>query len=223
MNTNKQSWESIYRNGNSCLKYPSQTLVILYHRVKMYLPKTVTCLDYGFGSGNNSEFLIEKVDAFYGVETSPSAKEITCKRLKNYAVFKKENLILVSSDDYIESYSNKFDLIVAWNVVDYNTLETLKATINNLFGYLKKTGILIVTMATQNDTSQKNSTPLSHNTYLLNNNINGQAGCTVVIPQNEKEFEAYFHQFKVRDIGCEERISYKKNDFYSHYYGVFEK
>jgi cyclopropane fatty-acyl-phospholipid synthase-like methyltransferase len=222
MKENEESWEDIYTDGESYLEYPNEALVISYHRIKNLLSKKITCLDYGFGSGNNSLFLIDKVEDFYGIELSEKAKELSSLRLKKFNNFKKDNL-RISSNNYIEEFENKFDLLVAWHVVSYNTDESLKEVINYFYKYLKKDGILIVTLATADDISKKYSDKISHNTYKMNKGILSQEGCVVIIPENEKDFENYFHKFETIDIGHAGRVSFKNDDLHSHYYGIFKK
>ena len=60
MKENKLNWEDIYSKGESYLEYPNEALVVTYHRIKKYLPQNTTCLDFGFGSGNNTQFLINR-------------------------------------------------------------------------------------------------------------------------------------------------------------------
>lgn len=222
MNENKKSWEEIYNEGDSYLEYPNEALVISYHKIKKLLPQSVTCLDFGFGSGNNSSFLIKRVNELYGIELSENAKEITKKRLGSHPNFKEENL-LISKNEYIEEFENKFDLIVAWHVISYNSHETVQEVIEYFYKYLKKGGILVTTLATPEDLTQKYSDKLSHNTYTINEGIPNQKGCIVVIPKDENDFEKYFSKFKTIDIGHAGRVSFKNDDLHSHYYGIFQK
>ena len=222
MKENRDAWEELYTQGDSYLKYPNEALIVTYHRIKNLLPKEVVCLDYGFGSGNNSEFIIDKVTDFYGLEISPEAKDITAVRLDRFEHFKKENLIL-SNNEFIPEFEGKFDLLVAWHVLSYNDDDNLHKVTEYLYKYLKQGGLLITTLATPRDVSHKNSQRQDKNTYMINSGIVNQEGCLVVIPSDEKEFESYFSQFKTIDIGHEERMSYIKEDFHSHYYGVFQK
>ena len=223
MEQNKESWDDIYNEGASYMQYPNEALVVSYHRIKNLLPKKVSCLDYGFGSGNNSEFIIGRVDKFYGLEISESAKKITSHRLNKFENFDSNNLF-VSENKYFEKFENKFDLIVAWHVISYNTHESVQEVIEYFHKYLKKGGILITSLATPRDISKKYSEEISENTFKINDNIVGQDGCIVIIPKDKEDFKNYFGKFKTLDIGHEERMSYEnKNDLHSHYYGIFQK
>lgn len=222
MKENKLSWEEIYKKGASYLEYPNEALVICYHRIKGLLSQPLVCLDYGFGSGNNSEFILTKADEFYGLEISEEAKEVTTKRLGGYPNFDKENLFL-SNGDFVAEFENKFNLVVAWHVLSYNNEETIINAIENIYRYLKKDGLLIATLATPRDISKKFSKKISNNHYIIDERIPSQKGCSVVIPEDHDDFRHYFSQFSPVDIGKEERLSFEVDDLHSHYYGVFKK
>lgn len=222
MNQNKEAWNDTYSKKEAYMLYPREPVVVLYHRFKHLLPTNITFLDYGFGSGNHSEFMIEKVNEIYGLEISEEAIKLNLERLNKYPNFKEENLRL-SHNDFIEDFENKFDFIIAWNCLSYNTHEELNKVIDYLHKYLKKDGILIVSMATQRSGFRKFSEKISHNTYRIGKGVPEQEGCTNVIPQNSDDFEGYYSKFKILDIGHEEMMSYKKDELQSHYYGVFQK
>lgn len=222
MKENQISWENLYSQGESYLEYPNEALIVSYHRIKRLLPQNPVCLDYGFGSGNNTEFLINKVDSLYGIEISEEAKKITSDRLNKYKNFDPSNLI-ISENKYINELENKFDLIVAWHVISYNTDSSIKEVLKYFYKYLKKDGILITTLATPNDVSKKFSKEISNNTYCISSEIPSQEGCIVVIPKDKEDFQNYFNKFETLDIGHEERVSYKHDDLHSHYYGIFKK
>ncbi len=222
MNKNKQLWDDIYNDGSSYLQYPNEALVVSYHRIKKLLPQNTVCLDYGFGSGNNSEFLIGKTGEFYGLEVSETAKELTSKRLDHFDNFDTDKLYL-SENEYIDAFEEKFDLIVAWHVISYNTHDSVQNIIEYFHKYLKKGGVLITTLATPRDVSKKYSDEVSHNTFRINENIADQNGCIVIIPKDKDDFKNYFNKFETLDIGHEERLSYEHIDLHSHYYGIFRK
>lgn len=223
MKENRKSWDDIYAKGASYMMYPDEVLVILYHRIKHLLPSNITCLDYGFGSGNNSEFIIDKIDSFYGLEISQSAKELASKRLEKYDHFKEENLI-INSNEFVEEFEGKFDLIIAWQVISYNSHESVQEVIEHFHKYLKKGGILITTLATRDDISKSYSKELSKNTFQMDERIPNQTGCIVVIPEDQKDFENYFNKFETIDVGYKQRTSFlKPEETSSHYFGIFQK
>lgn len=136
MKENIENWDNIYSDGGSFLEFPNEALVVTYHRIKRTLPEKIVCLDYGFGSGNNTQFLINRVNEIYGIEISSQAKDLVKLRLKDNIKFNKNNFIITNT--FNPEFENKFDLIVAWHVISYNTHESIEDSIKNLYKYLKR-------------------------------------------------------------------------------------
>lgn len=222
MSRTKIAWDDTYKEGAAYLQYPREPIVVSYHRIKKMFPENYSFLDYGFGSGNHIEFMIDKAEELYGIEVSNEAINMTSKRLEVFENFKKENLVL-SNGDFIKEFENKFDFIIAWNSIYYNTQDTIKDTIDNLYKYLKKDGVLIASLPTYRSLFKKHSIRIDSSTFKLTNGISEQEGCNIVIPKDEEEFKSYFKQFNILDLGHEEKISYKIDDFHSHYYGILQK
>lgn len=222
MNQNKTAWDETYGKKEAYMQYPREPVVVMYQRTKSLLPKDMVFLDYGFGSGNHSEFMIPKVKELYGIEISQEAIQLNMERLKDYKNFKPENLVL-SNNSFIKDFENKFDFIIAWNCLLYNDHDNLLKVIDYLYKYLKKDALLMVSIPTQRSMFRKYSKKVSHNTYVIGPDIEEQEGCTIVIPEDEKDFENYFSKFKTIDIGHEELVSYMRKEEQSHYYGVFQK
>lgn len=221
MSKNKSNWDRIYKD-KGFMFYPNESLVVSYHKLKSLLPKHVVALDYGFGSGNNSEFMINNVDELYGIEISPQAKKVTSIRLKNYPNFNEYNFV-ISENTLIPTFKKKFDLIVAWHVLSYNSHDSVKEVISQLKSYLKPGGILVTTLATPRDISMNYSNKTSHNTYIITDKIADQEGCQVIIPQSNDDFNSYFKNFKIIDSGFFEKKSSISDYSHSHFYGIFQK
>jgi len=225
MDINQQQWEKQYQAGQGYLDYPNELVVIAYHRLKANLPDKVDCLDYGFGSGNNSDFLIQRVDSLYGLEISEAAKQMAKIRLSHYSNFDENNFVVVENQ-LVDEFVGKFDLVNAWHVLSYNQDASLKAAIKRIAEYLKSGGFLITSLATRDDISYVQGVPqVTHeNDFVLSDLIATQAGCKVIIPKDEQDFERYFNeQFETIDIGIQSRHSLRNNDQHSHYYGIFQK
>ncbi len=223
--SNKEIWENIYKNSKSgsYLEYPSEQLVRLFYRAKNEIEKNIICLDYGFGSGNNSEFLLPRVHELFGTEVSKASLDIADKRLNRFLSYKQDNFFL--KDKIPTSQLNsKFNLIITWQVLYYNSEDDLVKQIAEIYDFLKKGGILIATLPTKKDICCLNSQKLKKNTYRIGNEIPQQEGCIVTVPEDEEEFKAYFNKFEVIDVGYFENSSffhpYAKA---SHYYIVGRK
>lgn len=225
MNINQQQWEKQYQAGLGYLNYPNELVVIVYHRLKARLPQPVKCLDYGFGSGNNSQFLIQQVDELYGLEISESAKQMATQRLFGHPKFDADKLVVVENQ-LVDEFVGQFDLVNAWHVLSYNQHDSLTAAIERIASYLKPGGFLITSLATREDISflQGIAQETHDNDFVLSEAIASQAGCKVIIPKDAQDFEGYFsEQFSTVDIGIQARHSLKNSDQHSHYYGVFQK
>ena len=59
MDKNIENWDQIYtqNKAGSFLNYPNENLVTLFFHNKKLINQNGACLDFGFGSANNSEFL----------------------------------------------------------------------------------------------------------------------------------------------------------------------
>ncbi len=92
MDKNITNWEEIYSNNKagSFLNYPNENLVTLFFQNRQYINQDGKCLDFGFGSSNNSEFLIQHMQELYGVEISQSSVNIAKKRLAKFDNFQEK-------------------------------------------------------------------------------------------------------------------------------------
>jgi len=222
---NVDIWEDIYKEckAGSFLQYPSENLIRFFYSIKSNLKDNAKCLDYGFGSGNNAEFLITRVPELFGLEVSQSSCDITKKRLKLYDQFK-ENNFLVSKDAALSFASSTFDLIVAWQVLYYNGHQDLVKSIATLHDCLKKDGIIIATLPTQRDTCFKDATLVEGNTYRVNSVLPQQEGCIVTVPENEEVFLDYYKSFELINSGYFETMSSSQTKpAASHYYFIGRK
>lgn len=225
MEDNILKWERIYAEGKagSFLTYPSENLVRLFHRIRPELPSDIRCLDYGFGSGNNSEFLITKVSELFGIEVSETSLQLTSERLSTYEQFRRENFSLVQDSEQ-PCLRERIDLLVAWQVLYYNTEGRLLETIELLSSYIRPGGVIIATLATTRDVSAHCSIPLGGSEYRIDDTIPSQEGCVVTIPESKNRLYDYFGCFEVIDSGYFETISFNNSkNRSSHYYYVGRK
>lgn len=215
-------WNAIYNDGlaGSYMRYPSENLVTLFMRFKNQIKSFGKCLDYGFGSAANSEYLITHFDELYGIEVSEKCLDIANKRLSKYTNFQPEKFLLSNNQIKIE---NKFDLIVAWDVLFYGDYEKLIATIKFLYDQMKTDGVIMATLLTSRDLKVKFSKPTTSMTRQINSNIPLQQGCLINAIENEVGIEKLFEKFELIDIGHYERISYKSENTMSVYYIVAKK
>jgi ubiquinone/menaquinone biosynthesis C-methylase UbiE len=222
MDKNIANWDDIYSNSKagSFLSYPNENLVTLFFQNKKSLNLNGKCLDYGFGSANNAEFLIQHMGELYGIEIAESSVNIAEKRLAKFGNFNLGNFLVSGSEPNLTRH---FDLIVAWQMLYYNDKQGLHSSIAKLYEWLKPEGMLFCTLITPRDVKVKNAKQVESNTYVIDGRIPTQEGCRVFSPNNEQEFLALFNRFEVVDCGYYERASSLFENTASEYYLVAKK
>ncbi len=222
MDKNITNWEEIYSNNKagSFLNYPNENLVTLFFQNRQYINQDGKCLDFGFGSSNNSEFLIQHMQELYGVEISQSSVNIAKKRLAKFDNFQEKKFTV---NGLKQIPSDFFDLIVAWQMLYYNDENGLISSINKLHDCLKDGGILLCTLITNRDIKTKLAKKVEEDLYVIDERIPHQSGCKVYSPKNERDFLRLFDQFEVIDFGHFERASFMIENTSSEYYLVAKK
>ena len=219
MEQNASNWERIYSGGKagSYLNYPSETLVTLFHQQKRLINQKGRGLDFGFGSANNSEFLIRHMQELHGLEVAQASVRIACERLAGFSNFQSSNFRVSGSEGDL---TGTYDLIVAWQVLCYNDLAGVRSSIARLRGWLKPGGVLMCTLMTPRDVKVRFSRPLAEDTYAIDERIPEQEGCVVYAPGTAQRFLSLFGEFSVLDHGHFERGSDVSMYLTSEYYAV---
>lgn len=168
-------WEDLYSRGKSVLNYPNSFLVSLsYHLFDMQNHRRV--LDFGFGSGANLVFLAQRGFEVSGVEVSASAVEIVRQKLLTEEL---EADLKIIKDQTIPFADNSFDAVIAWQVLYYNTWDTLKKAAEEIDRVLRPGGLFLGTMAAPGDISHASSKSLGDGLY--ESQVPGQEGAIVLI------------------------------------------
>jgi len=222
MDKNIANWDDIYRNNKagSFLSYPNENLVTLFFQNRKSINLNGRCLDYGFGSANNAEFLIQNMRELYGIEISESSVTIAKKRLAKFGNFNPDNFSVSGNEQDLTGY---FDLIVAWQMLYYNDRAGLILSISKLYEWLKPDGVFMCTLITPRDVKVKNAKQIDVDTYVIDERIPTQKDCKVFSPKNEQEFLTLFDRFEVIDCGYYERASFLSENTASEYYLVAKK
>lgn len=222
MNKNIENWDDIYSNNKAgCfLNYPNENLVTLFFQNRKAINLNGNCLDFGFGSANNSEFLIQYMRELYGIEISESSVNIAKKRLSKFDNFQVENFTVNGLEQKPAGF---FDLIVAWQMLYYNDKNGLTSSIKKLYDRLKDGGVLLCSLITNRDIKTKLAKKIEEDTYVVDRRIPHQSGCMIYSPKNEKDFLRLFNQFEVIDFGYFERFSFVAENMVSEYYLVAKK
>lgn len=181
---NIEIWEGIYSSGQSDLKYPNEMLVRAFNKYKAKMDiKTV--LDFGFGTGANLIHFIESGCEVSGVEVSGSAIQIAQKKMKEKNISADLKLM---KDYKIPCENDSFDLVVAWQVLVYNDLESFKLTMKEITRVLKKGGIFIGTMTAIGDQTFNNSEKVGEYLYKSKVKEQSDAVCIIVDRQDLNTF-----------------------------------
>ncbi len=222
VNLNAEKWDAIYSHqmAGSFLQHPNDTLVSLFFQNQESINVGGTCLDYGFGSANNSEFLLRYFSVLYGVEIARSSIDIARRRLNDYCNF---NPALFTARRDLEGFEGLFDLVVAWQVLCYNDAPSLNVAIRSLHASLKPGGIIITSLTTHRDVKTKFARRVAPNTFAIDERIPQQHGCRIFALDHTDEFVALFDAFEVLDVGCYERRSCRCENTLSEHYLVARK
>jgi SAM-dependent methyltransferase len=138
-------------------------------------------LDYGFGTGANLIFFAHRGFEVYGAEVSKSAVEIVTNKLSGQNLHADLRII---HDNRIPFDDDFFDVVVAWQVLYYNTWESLRQAVKEINRVLRSGGIFIGTMAAPGDVSHLNSKPLGNSLY--SSNVSGQESAVVLIVDEDQ-------------------------------------
>lgn len=222
MEKNIEKWQQIYAQGlaGSFMQYPNETLVTLFFQNRTRFAPGSICLDYGFGSGANSEFLIKHVGELCGIEIAQSSVDIVSNRLKLYSNFKPE--CFTTQPDW-SALQDKFDIVVAWQVLCYNDRQSLQGAISLLRDSLRPGGVLIATLTSQEDVKAKFAKQVAPSTFVIDERIPHQAGCQIYAVASEGEFLTFFSDFKVVDSGRYLRSSSVTGQALAEYFVVATK
>lgn len=148
---NKDNYEKLYTTKQNFLQYPANWVIGFYNTyLKQHLPVGSKILDYGFGSGNNSVYLMERGYDVYGTEVTETALGLLRenrkdRRLDNKAegkffIFPPDNISLPFADNF-------FDAIISNQVLSYlSSREHIKKVSAELKRILKPGGVVFFTM-----------------------------------------------------------------------------
>jgi SAM-dependent methyltransferase len=211
---NARIWEDLYRQGKANLAYPNSVLVSLsYHLLDPSRNRRL--LDYGFGAGANLLFFVRRGFDVCGVEVSKSAVDIVADKLR---VEKLHADLKIIEQDRVPFEDAAFDAVIAWQVLYYNTWETLHRAIAEIDRILRPGGIFIGTMAAIGDISQQNSSPLGDGLYQ--SSVPGQENAVLLVVDKDQlprcfpgkvlKIGSFSQSFEGMASGCHWVISYRK-------------
>lgn len=206
LEVNQNIWEKIYSHKQDILKYPCEDLVVSFYRsLSSKDLKGKKCLDIGFGSGNNLEFLTSTGLDCYGVEISESAVEITQERLRS---LHRQAKLSLSQGNKLPYEDGFFDIVVAWHVLSYNDEETFDFALSEIKRVLKPNAPLLAAISTYQQVMITKGIKLRKNIFRYCDKNSNQDGVILIAAENEQEARKLFSSFDSLDIGHSE-ISFK--------------
>ncbi len=198
--TNSAIWSKIYESGKSNLSFPNENLV----RLCKYLfgekdMRGKKLLDYGFGSGNNLTLFCDIGFDVYGLEVSQAAKDMSLKKLG--PSFPADQLIVTQDRGSLPYTDNMFDVVVSWQVLYYNSLESLHDVLSELHRVIKPGGTGIFTMCRIENTTAIKSHAVGPSERVIDESVPTQAGAHIIVSETEEDLRQLFKQFKNLETG----------------------
>jgi SAM-dependent methyltransferase len=172
-------WEKLYAGGH-VMSYPSDVFVRLTHRL-ISPDRHPKALDYGFGSGQNLLHLGRRGFKLWGLEVSESAVKTARGRLEAAGL---QGELALIKDEKLPFADGFFDVVVPWQVLNYNTWESLRRVVKELDRVLRPGGFLIAAINAPGDYQQTHSEPLGDCLYRLTSST--QAGLVTLVPERDR-------------------------------------
>lgn len=150
-NSNASIYKHCHMQNPNMLKYPSEYLIRAYHAyIKNGIPPRGKVLDFGYGSGNNSVFFLEKGYDVYGTEISDAA----ISKIKNNLDEKGLDPSLSEKFATIEHNAKKlpfenemFDCVLSTLVLEFSpTEDRIRELSQEFMRCLKPGGIVLFSM-----------------------------------------------------------------------------
>ncbi|MBE0471252.1 MAG: class I SAM-dependent methyltransferase [Methyloprofundus sp.] len=177
--SNAPIWEQIYAGGH-VMNYPDDAFVRLFHRlIKPKLPDKSRVLDYGFGSGTTSLHMAKNGVFVEGVEISKTAVEVVSKRFSEQGL---EGCFQVNKEAILPFEEATMDALVAWQVLTYNNLNSMREKVLDMQRVLKKGGVFLAALSMPGSALDLISEPINdgYGTKEIRHGV--QAGAKICIP-----------------------------------------
>lgn len=211
MNTlkiNRDDYERMYKNHENFLEYPALWVIGFYNSyLKEKLPKG-NVLDYGYGSGNNSVYLMKKGYEVYGTEVAESSLELLKENMNTY--FSTTNgtcnhITIKPNTTKLPYPAQFFDFILSNQVLYYlPSKEHIQKLCKEFRRILKPGGVVMFTMmGLKNYMISKYGKEVKPNLYKVEINKGRLKGFKnyVYIPNGQEEILDLFKEFKCLKLG----------------------
>jgi SAM-dependent methyltransferase len=197
MDRNQAIWDDLYAGGNF-MWYPSEVLVGLVRRQEKCEGLRGVILDHGAGSGNVAEFLVRSGHTVHCTDISEKSLEVIDRRFRVRAL----PVPAMSQIDPMKPLHvqlPRFDHVIAWHSLYYNTAAKLRDDIETLIGGLPKGGVFIAGLWTLADSNGATSEPLPDGSRRLRGSGEEQAGAVIAVPKDLDELLTWCSGLEIRD------------------------
>ena len=155
------SWDRVYAEGKSLLVWPDEMFV----RELNSLPQTqnLKAMDIGCGAGRHTLLMAEAGMTVKGIDSSEASVKMAKKRAadRDFKNVTFENVPLQK----LEEKDGGFDIIVAWGVIHYLSLEDQGFILTKIYQLLKPGGLFLATLRSTRDSRCDESHRVSSNRY----------------------------------------------------------
>ena len=192
-----------YSADGGIKKYPSLELVRIEKKFFKIHNKQARLLEYGFGSGCNTECLLEEGYEIYGVDVSKSALANTKKRIqekKNNFINKLHLFLIDENTKALNFDDNYFDYIVAMSVLSLlGSEQRIRLLLREFKRVLKKGGRIVLDINDQNSEFSQDKKEIEKNGFIAGP-YGDKINCYCI--GTEKEFaDLVKDYFTIKDSG----------------------
>ena len=121
----------------------------------------------------------------------------------------------MDKDSNIPFEDQFFDVVVAWNVLYYNSYDRMKTVLNDLYRALKPGGRFLSAICRGNDIVSLVSKEISKKDRVVNKNVSDQSGAVINVLKTEAEIKEDYSIFNNLEIGyCEIKLNNILNSYW---------
>jgi SAM-dependent methyltransferase len=198
--------------------YPSEALVRIVRHHERAEGFSGVILDHGCGSGPGAEFLVRSGHNVVCSDVSEHALGAVRSRFIE-ARLPLPPLVIFDPLRPLGKQLPRFDHVIAWMSLYYNTMNDFRRHVRELIGCLPQKGVFIASFPTMNDVVVRESDLLADGTRRLVRNLSGQGGALLAIPSTT-ELTALCGEIEIRDIATYGMTFGGKTNEYFVLYGV---
>ena len=228
METNREQWISLHKNGRYRPKYPAEIVVQFVFRNFPRDGKT-KILDLGCGAGRHIFFMGNENIIPYGIDFSGEGIAYIQKMLMKYGMDKYVVNMQVGNLTDLPYTENFFDGIICYGTLYYLRTSEIEKAINEIWRVLKPGGRLLLVVRTINDYRYdiKNEKKKKKNTIIVcEKNVNrcahSEDGMIMHFFERE-ELARYFSKFHNVSIDINEETHNNQQFCDSNYILMAEK